>query len=118
MENNPSPTTQESASSLAPQLSVVTKKPSLKLPIILMVWPVAGLIAVIFLYSIVNFLFSGVTSSDPEHLFNSSGDTVRVIINSILFIIGAAAVVCGPFSFIGGLVLLIVRLQSKDHAQN
>jgi hypothetical protein len=35
------------------------KKQSLKLPIFLMVAPIAGIILSIFLYAIVNFIFSG-----------------------------------------------------------
>lgn len=82
----------------------VAPKKSLKLPIILMVWPAASLIIVVLLYAVVNMMFAP-TEGD---LYGDQGP-VKTIINVLLFIIGAAGACLGPVSFIVGLVLLIQR---------
>ena len=82
-------------------------KSSPKLPLILMLWPLAAIIASLILFAIVNML------SGPQD-FNQSPSPLQTITNVLLFLVGAAAIAGGPISFIVGLVLLITRASSKQ----
>jgi hypothetical protein len=76
--------------------------------IVLMVWPAVFIILSIMLYAIANYLFV-MNGSQTDDASNS----LRVVTNVILFILGAGGFLLGPISFIGGLVLLIVTLKKK-----
>ena len=91
---------------VAEQAPVTAPRKSLKLPIILMVWPAASIVFAIILYVIVNAVIQ-----DPSAGSDLFGDQnpVKATVNIITFIIGGAAVILGPISFIIGLVLLIQR---------
>lgn len=78
---------------------------SLKLPIILMTWPLASIVIAIIGYAILNFALSAIGGGLP--------DALRAVTNAILFLVGALGLAAGPISFIAGLVLLIVRLSRK-----
>jgi hypothetical protein len=75
----------------------------IKVPIILMAWPFAGILLTFLVYMIVNFALasSGIASGS---------NLVSVIINIILFVVGASSIVLGIPSFVIGLVLLVLRL--------
>jgi hypothetical protein len=86
----------------------ISRKPSIKLPLILMIWPTAALIVSILLYVLISILLG---SSDSGVLSDAS--PLKAIFNIVLFIVGGLSVFLGPISFIVGLVLLIVRKTSK-----
>jgi preprotein translocase subunit SecG len=121
MENTPQ--NNDSVPNAPAQAPVATAQPvptsapnkSIKLPIILMVWPAITIITVIILYAIANFLFSSTAAPDPssESLFGDQGNSnpLRTITNVILFLFGAAAMAIGPLSFIAGIILLVIRLK-------
>lgn len=95
---------------------VTTKRPAIIWSIVLMAWPAVAIILSILLYAIVNMLMSAnsTPSSNPDDLFgDEQSNPLRSIINVILFFVGGSAVVLGPISFIGGLILLIVTLNKK-----
>lgn len=108
------------------------QKTSLKLPILLMVAPIAGIVFAIFAYAIANFAFSSfdaapavttdssIAASSNESLFQNDGQSnpFRTITNVILFMIGAASIFLGPVAFVAGLVLLITRLNQRSASQN
>ena len=79
---------------------------SIKMPIILMVWPVATIILTILSYALANFLMG--SSPTDDGLFGETG-IVKTVLNVLLFITGMLSIFLGPISFIIGLVLLIVR---------
>lgn len=93
------------------------KRPGVIWPIVLMAWPAVSLILAIVLYAIIALVFSTAqqpTSGGEADLFGETPtNPVRVILNVLLFILGAGAVALGPISFIVGLVLLIVNLNKK-----
>jgi hypothetical protein len=95
---------------VAEQPPVATPKKSLKLPIILMVWPAATIIAMMLLYVIVNAIIQ-----DPPADSEVFGDTnpIKTIVNIASFGLGGLAAVLGPISFIVGLVLLIQRKSKR-----
>ena len=120
------------------QAQPIKQKKNLKLPIILMVWPIISILIAIILYATVNFISGSVqptpaadTSNQQQDLLgagNSSTDTnasakqqdlfgnagiVHTATNVILFLVGALSVGLGPISFVVGLVLLIQRLSKK-----
>lgn len=117
MENTPQ--NNDSVPNAPAPARVATAQPipnkSIKLPIILMVWPAITIIVVIILYAIANFLFSTTATPDPssESLFGDQGNSnpLRTITNVVLFLFGAAAMAIGPLSFIAGIVLLVIRLK-------
>lgn len=88
-----------------------THKKSTKLPIILMAWPAAAIVASIILYMIIGFLIQDPAPVDGE-LFART-NPVKTVFNTVLFITGAASVAFGPISFVIGLVLLIQRKSGK-----
>lgn len=94
---------------VAPQPPVAPRK-SLKLPIILMIWPAATIIAMMLLYVIVNAIIQ-----DPPADSEVFGDTnpIKTIVNIASFGLGGLAAVLGPVSFIVGLVLLIQRKSKR-----
>lgn len=87
------------------------KKSKIIIPIILMTWPVAGVILAIILYAITNFVTGTVAPSSEDDLFATN--PLQTIINIALFFVGGASIALGPISFIVGLVLLIVNLNQK-----
>ncbi|MDB5176920.1 MAG: hypothetical protein JWN75_588 [Candidatus Saccharibacteria bacterium] len=108
-------TKSKAASHKAAAKKSLTSKQGLKLPIILMLLPIVGVITSIVLYAITNFLFSATASDASSGLINSESafSGLVIIINIILFLIGALSVILGPVSFIVGLVLLVTRLKQK-----
>lgn len=89
-----------------PANSPVINKPSIKVPVILMIWPVASLVIIVAIYALLNVMF------------NQAGIEARNSIafrltNIVMLLIGMATVAGGPISFIIGLVLLIVRLNER-----
>lgn len=107
-----------------------SQKPSLKLPILLMVSPIIGIVFAIFAYAITNLLFSSfdtapatisdssISASSSESLFQNDGqgNIFRTIVNVTLFLVGAGSIFLGPIAFIVGLVLLITRLNQRSAA--
>lgn len=107
-------------------------KTSLKLPIFLIVGPALGLVLSIFIYAIVNFIFSGVTA-EPTSTSNMSlsdgasiaqgvddsadlyGDSsmVRTISNILLFLLGSVSVL----AFVPCLVFGIIILNKRRNPQ-
>ena len=101
------------------------KKQSIKLPLFLMIAPIAGIILSIFLYAIVNFIFSGVTtepatSSDMSLSDGASiaqgadasddlyGETpiFKTIANIVLFLLGSVSMLAiVPCLVIGNIML-------------
>ena len=101
------------------------KKQSLKLPIFLMVAPIAGIILSIFLYAIVNFIFTGVstepaTSSDMSLSDGASiaqgadasddlyGETpiFKTIANIVLFLLGSVSMLAIVPCLVVGIIML------------
>ncbi len=102
--------------STPPQVTAVepVKKRSIRLPIILMVWPTVGIILSIVLYAVVNLIASSAAPAAPVdgELF-AQQNPLQTTANVLLFLVGGLSVALGPISFIAGLVLLIIRLQKK-----
>lgn len=82
------------------------ERKSLKLPITLMVWPTAALIIALLLYALLNLVTA---SFAPQGDLYGQQSPLATVLNIVLFVVGAAAVLLGPISFIVGLVLLIQR---------
>lgn len=108
------------------------KKQSLKLPIFLMVAPIAGIVLSVFLYAIVNFIFSGVTTepttgsgmslSDGASIAQGAessselyGETpiFKTIANVVLFLLGSVSVL----AIIPCLVIGIIMLNRRRNPQ-
>ena len=81
-------------------------KSKIKLPIILMAWPLAGMIISFFLYIVINFVLA------TSGMFNGSGMIANVT-NVTLFVVTLGSIVLGIPSFTVGLILLILRLANK-----
>lgn len=79
----------------------------IKVPIILMAWPLAGILFGLLVYMIVNFVVAG-SGAD------AGLDVLTTVINIVLFVISAGSIVFGIPSLIVGLVLLILRLTPKS----
>lgn len=98
---------------------------SLKLPVFLMVAPIAGIVLSIFLYAIVNFIFSGVTTesisisemslSDGASIAQSVdsdadlyGDSsmIRTVSNVLLFLLGSISVLAFVPCLLFGAIIL------------
>ncbi len=101
------------------------KKQSIKLPLFLMIAPIAGIILSIFLYAIVNFIFSGVTtepatSSDMSLSDGASiaqgadasddlyGETpiFKTIANIVLFLLGSVSMLAIVPCLVVGIIML------------
>lgn len=101
------------------------KKQSIKLPLFLMIAPIAGIILSIFLYAIVNFIFSGVTTepatssdislSDGASIAQSSdasddlyGETpiFKTIANIVLFLLGSVSMLAIVPCLVVGIIML------------
>lgn len=112
-------------------------KTSLKLPIFLIVGPALGLVLSIFIYAIVNFIFSGVTA-EPTSTSNMSlsdgasiaqgvdgsadlyGDSsmVRTISNVLLFLLGSVSVLAFVPCLVFGIIILNKRRNPQtEHTQ-
>lgn len=108
------------------------QKRSLKLPIFLIIGPALGLILSIFIYAVVNFIFSGVTAeptstsevslSDGASIaqgVDSSADLygdssmVRTTSNILLFLIGSVSVLAFIPCLIFGIIILNKRRNSQ-----
>lgn len=76
-----------------------TKTHSLKLPIIMLLWPVAIPTLAVLGYALANATLgeSGLLS----------------IINICLYIIGILTILLGPVSFVAGIILLVIALQRR-----
>jgi hypothetical protein len=85
-------------------------KKSLKLPIILMVWPAAAIVVLIILSVLINAIFQD-PQSDSELFGNTS--PIKTVTNLIVLAAGGGTAVLGPISFIIGLVLLIQRKSKR-----
>lgn len=97
--------------------SVGAKSANIKVPLILMVWPVIAFVGVILLYAVIGYLagqFSQVPTSEGNDELFGNQSTLRTVSNVVLFLIGSLSVTIGPISFITGLVLMIVRLNEKN----
>lgn len=88
------------------------KTTRLTIPIILMAWPLAGVILAIILYALTNLFFGATSGSGGEDLF-APANPLQTAINIMLFLFGATSIFLGPISFIIGLVLLIINLNNK-----
>lgn len=88
------------------------KKAHVVISIILMAWPVIGVIAAIFLYSISNFLLSS-TAPTSDESFSTMSPT-QAIINIVLFVVGSASVIIGPISFVIGIAFLLITLSKQQ----
>lgn len=106
-------------------------KKSLKLPIFLMVGPVLGIVLSIFLFAIVNFIFSGVApepaSSSGAGLADGAsiaqgaesdgpyGDAsmAQTISNVLLFLLGAGSML----AFLPCLIIGIIMLSNRRNPQ-
>lgn len=103
-------------------------KTSLKLPIFLIVGPALGLVLSIFIYAIINFIFSGVTAeptstsdmslSDGASIAQGAdssadlyGDSsmVRTISNVLLFLLGSVSVLAFVPCLVFGFIILNKR---------
>ena len=101
------------------------KKQSIKLPLFLMIAPIAGIILSIFLYAIVNFIFSGVTTepvtssdislSDGASIAQGSdvsddlyGETpiFKTIANIVLFLLGSVSMLAIVPCLVVGIIML------------
>lgn len=108
------------------------KKQSLKLPIFLMVAPIAGIILSIFLYAIVNFIFSGVTTEPASGADMSLSDGAgiaqgaessselygetpifKTIANVVLFLLGSVSML----AIVPCLVIGIIMLNRRRNPQ-
>lgn len=108
------------------------QKRSLKLPILLIIGPALGVILSIFIYAVVNFIFSGVTAeptstsevslSDGANIATGAdgsadlyGDSsmVRTISNVLLFLLGSISVL----AFVPCLVVGIIMLNKRRNPQ-
>lgn len=116
------------------RLGVMSKKAkkSLKLPIFLIIGPALGLVLSIFIYAIVNFIFSGVTA-EPTSTSDMSlsdgtsiaqgvdgsadlyGDSsmVRTISNVLLFLLGSVSVLAFVPCLVFGIIILNRRRNSQ-----
>lgn len=91
--------------------------PSIKLLVILMVWPVVAFVLTVGLYALTAYIVDTMVqpAQDQAQLFTSDSHPVwQIGINVVLFLVGALSVVAGPPSFIVGLVLLIMRKSNKQ----
>ncbi len=107
-------------------------KKNLKLPIFLIIGPALGLVLSIFIYAIVNFIFSGVTAeptstsdmslSDGASIaqgVDSSADLygdssmVRTISNVLLFLLGSVSVLAFVPCLVFGIIILNRRRNSQ-----
>lgn len=91
---------------LVPQDTVIRQ--SIKLPIVLMLCPLAAFLLCVLLYAVIAIAFAQPTSGGDDSF--SGGASVRVVINTMLFSAGALSVIVAPISFLTGLVMLISRL--------
>ena len=101
------------------------KKQSIKLPIFLMVAPIAGIVLSIFLYAIVNFIFSGITaeSATSSDMSLSDGTSItqgvdasndlygetpifNTIANVVLFLLGSISMLAIVPCLVIGIVML------------
>lgn len=108
------------------------KKQSLKLPIFLMVAPIAGIILSIFLYAIVNFIFSGLTteSTTGADMSLSDGASIaqgaessselygetpifKTVTNIVLFLLGSVSMLAIVPSLVIGIIMINRRRNSQ-----
>ena len=108
------------------------KKQSLKLPIFLMVAPIAGIILSIFLYAIVNFIFSGVTteSTPSADMSLSDGASIaqgaessselygetpifKTVANIVLFLLGYVSILAIVPCLVVGIIMINRRRDSR-----
>ena len=101
------------------------KKQSLKLPIFLMVAPIAGIILSIFLYAIVNFIFTGVSTepaaSSDMNLSDGAGiaqgvdenddlygetSIFKTVANIVLFLLGSVSMLAIVPCLVVGIIML------------
>ena len=108
------------------------KKQSIKLPIFLMIAPIAGIILSIFLYAIVNFIFTGV-STEPAASSDMSlsdgagiaqgvdanddlyGETpiFKTVANVVLFLFGSVSMLAIVPCLVVGIIMLNRRRSSQ-----
>ena len=108
------------------------KKQGLKLPIFLMVAPIAGIILSIFLYAIVNFIFSGVTTEPTSGADMSLSDGVgisqgaessselygetpifKTVANIVLYLLGTVSML----AIVPCLVISIIMINRRRNSQ-
>ena len=111
------------------------KKQSIKLPIFLMIAPIAGIVLSIFLYAIVNFIFSGVTaelttSSDMSLSDGASiaqgidasndlyGETpiFKTVANIVLFLLGSVSMLAIVPCLVIGIIMINRRRNSQTES--
>lgn len=96
-------------------LAPSSKKKGVLLPILIMVAPIIFIITSVLLYATANFLMGTAQPAAPSDssMFgvDETPNPAKAIINSLLFLFGAVAVVGILPCFIIGLVLLVHRLQ-------
>lgn len=94
--------------------TATTSKLSIKWPIVLMAWPLPVLLLSIILYALSAFLFQTYAPVQSGDELYAAVHPAQTIANVALFLIGALTVLLGPISFIAGLIMLIVRLSSRN----
>lgn len=115
------------------------KKQSIKLPIFLIVAPIAGIILSIFLYAIVDFIFLGATTestpasdmgfSDAVSIAQgtSAGDDLsgetplfKTIVNIVFFLLGSVSVLAIVPCLVIGIIMINRRrnVQTDDKPKN
>ncbi len=111
------------------------KKQSLKLPIFLMAAPIAGIILSIFLYAIVNFIFSGVTSEPTSGADMSLSDGAgiaqgaessselygetpifKTVANIVLFLLGSVSMLAIVPCLVIGIIMINRRRNSQTES--
>ena len=111
------------------------KKQSLKLPIFLMAAPIAGIILSIFLYAIVNFIFSGLTteSTTGSDMSLSDGASIaqgaessselygetpifKTVANIVLFLLGSVSMLAIVPCLVIGIIMINRRRNSQTES--
>jgi hypothetical protein len=90
----------------------INRPPRLRLPIALMAWPLVAFFGVVILYAVSTFIFSTLSSDGSGHV--PAPDTVKSVVNVILFVVAVATIIGGPASFIVGLVLLLSAQRASN----
>lgn len=106
-------------------------KTSLKLPIFLMVGPIAMIVISLFLYAIVNFVIGSfatessiapsisegadIAQTEDAELFGNDG-IFRTMANVLLFLLGAVGVLAIVPGLVSGIILLNKRKAARDES--
>lgn len=88
------------------------RRHDIRLPVFLMLWPLAVVPLIILLYALAAFLFE--QPSSAENALMEGTPLIQTATNMILFILGAASVTIAPISFLTGLVMLLARLAGHE----